>query len=169
MVDGLKMSRVTVTVGMADMRASSRPDEILVTHALGSCLGITIYDPESHVGGMLHTMLPESQIDPEKGAESPFMFVDTGVPKLFHECYRLGAVKSHLIVKVAGGASGKAAPDKDYFRIGERNFVALRKLLWKNNVLIKSYDVGGFQSRTMSLDLATGQVLLKINGKVNPL
>jgi chemotaxis protein CheD len=169
MPDGLQTSKVTITVGMADMKASTMPDGILITHALGSCLGITIYDPEQHVGGMLHAMLPESSIDPAKGIENPFMFIDTGVPRLFHECYRLGAQKPNLVVKVAGGASNRAVPESDYFRIGERNFVALRKLLWRNNVLIKAHDVGGCQSRTMSLDLATGQILLRVNGKVKPL
>jgi chemotaxis protein CheD len=158
-----------ITVGMADMKTASKPGEIIITHALGSCLGITVYDPTCHVGGMLHTMLPDSGIDPRKSGESPHMFVDTGVPLLFRECYRLGAQKANLIVKVAGGATSKSAPEEDYFRIGERNFVALRKLLWRNNVLIKSYDVGGTQSRTMSLDLATGTVLLKTNGTLRAL
>ena len=160
---------MNITVGMADLRVSSGAGDVLITHALGSCLGITVYDPVCHVGGMLHAMLPDSVIDPRKGVESPYMFVDTGVPILFRQCYALGAIKSNMVVRVAGGATSKVTREDDYFRIGERNFVALRKLLWRNNVLIQSHDVGGFVSRTMSLDLSTGQVLVKVNGTARPL
>jgi len=153
-----------VVVGMGDLRTSADPDVTLITHALGSCLGIAIYDPLRHVGGLLHAMLPDSTIDPRKAAENPYMFIDSGVPRLFRDCYALGADKARLIVKVAGGATCKANTEGDFFRIGERNFIALRKLLWRNNVLIKAQDVGGFQSRTMWLELATGEVTLKIAG-----
>jgi len=114
-------------------------------------------------------MLPDSSIDPRKGAENPCMFVDTGVPNLFRDCYRLGAEKSRMIVKVAGGATSKANVEDDYFQIGKRNFVMLRKLLWRNNVLIKAHDVGGTESRTMTLDLANGEVTLKVAGALRPL
>ena len=92
------------------------------------------------------------------------MFADTGVPHLFLECYKLRAQKSRVILKVGWGASSKANPDDDYFEIGKRNFIMLRRLLWKNGVLIKALDVGGSESRTMSLAVVTGDVTLKING-----
>jgi len=155
---------VVHTVGVADMVVSKSRDDCIITHALGSCLGITVHDPVAQVGGLLHVMLPLSTIDPAKAAENPYMFVDTGVPRLFLECYKLGAQKSRVVLKVAGGASSKANPEDDYFEIGKRNFVMLRKLLWKNGVLIKAHDVGGSNSRTMQLDLNSGDVSLKING-----
>jgi len=155
---------VVHTVGIADMAVSKDPDDSIITHALGSCLGITIHDPVAQVGGLLHVMLPLSTIDPSKASSRPYMFVDTGVPRLFLECYKLGAQKSRVILKVAGGASSKANPDDDYFEIGKRNFIMLRKLLWKNGMLIKAHDVGGSDSRTMSLAVGTGDVTLKING-----
>lgn len=151
-------------VGVADMKISANRDDTIITYALGSCLGITIYDPVAGVGGMLHVMLPLSTIDPTKAAWNPFMFVDTGVPSLFIGSYKAGARKERLIVKVAGGACSSGDEEEDYFQIGKRNFVMLRKLLWKNGVLLKAHDVGGRESRTMSLDLASGEVALKING-----
>lgn len=135
----------------------------MITYALGSCLGIAIYDPEACVGGLLHVMLPLSTIDPEKATRNPFMFVDTGVPKLFIECYKAGAKKERLQVKVAGGASSKTEGE-DLFQIGRRNFIILRKLLWRNGVLLSSYDVGGTLSRTMSLEIGTGRVTVKADG-----
>jgi chemotaxis protein CheD len=160
---------VILTVGVADMKISAGKGDVIVTHALGSCLGITIYDPQSGVGGMLHAMLPDSSIDPKKAQENPFMFVDTGVPRLFRDCYAKGAEKTRLIVKVAGGATSKANVEDDYFQIGKRNFVMLRKLLWKNNVLLKSYEVGGTESRTMTLEMGCGTVLLKVSGVLRKL
>lgn len=158
-----------VTVGVADMKISRCADDVLVTYALGSCLGITIHDPVAGVGGMLHVMLPQSSLDPEKAAANPYMFVDTGVPRLFKECYKVGAVKERLLVKVAGGASARETEAEDQFQIGKRNFLMLRKLFWKNGVLIEGQDVGGHLPRTMSLTVATGAVLLRTNGQDLPL
>jgi chemotaxis protein CheD len=156
-------------VGVADMRISASPEDSLVTYALGSCLGVAIHDPIAHVGGLFHVMLPLSTIDPSKAAENPFMFVDTGLPRLFRESYMAGAKKERLVVKVAGGARANGNGDEDYFGIGKRNLIMLRQLLWKNGVLIKSLDVAGNISRTMSLDIGTGVVLIRSNGGTKPL
>ena len=151
-----------LTVGVADLRVSANPEDILITHALGSCLGIVVYDPVAVVGGLLHVMLPLSTIDPDKARDNPCTFVDTGVPRLFVECYRLGAVKQRMVVKVAGGACVQQSTNgDDYFQIGKRNIVMLRKLLWRNGVLLSAEDVGGTHSRTLSLHVGTGQVLVR--------
>ena len=135
-----------------------------MAYALGSCLGVAVYDPSTGVGGLLHVMLPSSAIDPEKAALTPSMFVDTGVPRLFRECYKLGAQKERMVVKVAGGAAAQAAGTPDPFQIGKRNLIMLRQLLWKNGVLLRGYDVGGTRSRTMALDIGTGAVTVSGNG-----
>lgn len=158
---------MTHTVQIADMAVSGAEEDEIVTHALGSCLGITIYDPVAGVGGMLHVQLPASKIDREKASKFPHMFVDTGVPELFKEAYRNGAEKSRIVVKVAGGANLLDKQNK--FRIGERNFAALRKILWKNNVLIDAHDVGGGDSRTMTMKVARGEVRVRSNGEVKEL
>ncbi len=152
-------------IGIADMKVSSKPDDTLITYALGSCLGITAYDPVAKVGGMIHIMLPLSSVNPNKAKENPYMFVDSGVPEFFRACYKAGAVKQRMIVKVAGGASTHQSDKEDQFQIGKRNFLMLRKLLWKNNVLIESFDVGAKHSRTMLLDMETGDVTLKIQNE----
>lgn len=157
------------TIGVADMKVTSHVGESLVTYALGSCLGITVYDPVARVGGLLHVMLPTSSIDREKGVANPCMFVDTGVPRLFTECYKLGATKERMVVKVAGGACTHLSGEGDYFQIGQRNFVMLRKILWKNGVLISAYEVGGHQSRTLTLDMDSGTVWLKVDGTTKEL
>jgi chemotaxis protein CheD len=152
-----------VVVGVADMRVSNQQTEVLVTHALGSCIGVAIYDPTAKVGGILHFMLPDSTLDPGKAQEHPHMFADTGLPLLFRECYRLGAQKSRLRVKVTGGS--QVLGNREFFQIGRRNYAALRKIFLKNNVLIDNEDVGGTKARTLFLEIATGNVWIKVMGQ----
>ncbi len=145
------------------MLVSKEVGDEIITYALGSCLGITAYDPVAKVGGLLHVMLPLSSIDPDKASQRPYMFVDTGLPRLFLESYQRGAQKNRIIVKVAGGANLQHTQN-DQFQIGKRNFIILRKMLWKNGVLLKAQDVGGCSSRTMSLNIASGEVSVRSNG-----
>jgi chemotaxis protein CheD len=151
-------------VVVADMKLGKKGD-VLVTHALGSCLGLMVYDPQARVGGLLHAMLPLSKINPEKAASNPYMFVDTGVPKLFKEIYRIGGEKSRLVVKAAG--CGQPLGKNEIFKIGERNFTVLKKLLWKNNVLLGADSIGGPAGRTVYFDVTSGEVKISSNGSVS--
>lgn len=146
------------------MIISSSPEDEIITYALGSCLGIAIYDPVGHVGGMVHVMLPSSAIDPVKATMNPYMFVDTGVKNLFLESYKAGAQRNRLVVFAAGGACANGLEQDDYFQIGKRNVTVLRSLFWKNGIILKNSDFGGSLARTMSLDMRTGTVHIRING-----
>lgn len=154
--------RKTLVVGVADMVASNDPGAELVTYSLGSCLGIALYDAAKKVGGLLHLMLPDSRIDETKAAAAPFMFVDTGLPRLFQAVYHLGAERHRLTIKVAGGA--QMLDEKGVFNIGERNYQALSGLLARNGYAIHGRDVGGLSSRTLRLDLTTGKITIKAPG-----
>ena len=149
-------------VGIADMLVSKDPGSALITYSLGSCIGVALYDPVAKVGGLLHFMLPDSQIDAEKAKKNPWMFADTGIPLLFREAYKLGGEKQRMVVKVAGGA--QIMDESGYFNIGKRNYMVLRKILWKNNVLIAAESVGGSVNRTLTLELSTGKVWVKTSG-----
>ncbi|HYA14968.1 MAG TPA: chemotaxis protein CheD [Syntrophales bacterium] len=148
-----------IVIGISDLKVSNNVNDILVTYALGSCIGVAIYDPVVKVGGLLHFMLPESSLDPKKAGENPAMFADTGIPLLFKSCYKFGADKKRMIVKVAGGAS--ILDDSNFFRIGQKNITAVRKLFWKNNILIEGEDTGSNYNRTISIHISTGKVFLK--------
>lgn len=150
-------------VGVSDMKISDDPKVTLVTYALGSCIGLIIYDPVVKVGGLLHYMLPESSLDEEKAEKNPCMFADTGIPALFKATYKLGAKKQRMKVFVFGGA--QVLDQKGFFNIGKRNYMALRKMLFKNNVLIDYEDVGGNMNRTIRLEIESGDVYNKIAGK----
>ena len=148
-----------VVVDIADFAVTDDPRATLVTHSLGSCIGVTIWDPGARVGGMIHFMLPDSSLAPEKAKANPAMFANTGIPALFKTAYKLGAVKKRMIVKVAGGA--QLLDDNGTFNIGKRNYVMVRKLFWKNSILIDAEDIGGSISRTLRLSVGTGRVMLK--------
>ena len=154
---------MNVTVGISEMKISSQPAETLITYSLGSCVGLALYDSEARIGGLIHSMLPFSKIDPEKAKRLPCMFVDTGVPALLQAMFDLGAQKRTLVAKVAGGSA--IMDEKGIFNIGERNYTVLRKLLWKNNILVSGEDVGGALPRTMSLQMETGKTILKMQGR----
>ena len=149
-------------VAVGDMKVGQQADTI-VTHALGSCLGLMVYDPVAKIGGLLHAMLPLSKINPEKAESNPYMFVDTGVPALFKALYDIGGQKSRMVVKAAG--CGNPLGKNEMFKIGERNYTVLKKLLWKNNILLESEDIGGTQSRTVHFNIATGQTVISSNGQ----
>ncbi len=158
------MIKDQLTVGIADMKISSNPDEVLITYSLGSCLGITAYDPVAKIGGMIHCMLPVSKVNPEKAQTTPYMFVDIGVPLFLQKMLEAGAQKERLKIKAAGCSS--MMDEKDIFNIGERNFTVFRKIMWKNNMLIENSDTGGVKSRTMTLAIDSGITTIKSGGEV---
>ena len=145
-------------VGVADMKVSAGADDVIVTHALGSCLGLTIFDPVAQVGGMLHAMLPASKLNPTKAAENPYMFVDTGVPALFSAYYAAGGQKNRVVIKAAG--CGEPLNAGGMFKVGSRNFTMLKRLMWKNGLLLSETDVGDTFSRTLYLHVQSGRLVL---------
>ncbi|HCY87830.1 MAG TPA: chemotaxis protein CheD [Desulfobacteraceae bacterium] len=149
-------------VGVADMKTSNLAGDSIVTYSLGSCIGLAIYDPIARAGGILHYMLPDSSIDKEKARAKPYMFADTGIPRLFKESYSLGAKKNRIKVFVAGGA--EILDQQGFFNIGKRNYMALKKMLFRNNVLIEKQVVGGNVNRTVRLEIATGHIYIKTSG-----
>lgn len=153
------------TIGISEMKVSRDPDDLLVTHALGSCIGVAIHDPVAQVGGILHYMLPLSSLDPVKAAANPYMFGDTGIPAFFQEAYRLGAVKERLKVILAGGA--RVIETDSRFDIGSRNVVIARKLFWKNAVLIAAEHVEGTIPRTLYLEVGAGRCWFTSRGEAH--
>ena len=145
------------------MKISGNNEEVLITYSLGSCIGVVVYDPKVRVGGMLHYMLPESSLDKDKAAKNPYMFADTGIPALFKSTYTLGAQKNRMRVVVVGGA--QILDQKGFFNIGKRNHMALRKIFFKNGVLVDHEDVGGNVNRTIRIEIGTGDIYMKTSGR----
>lgn len=149
-----------LVVDIADLKVSGNPEDTIITYALGSCLGLVVFDPRLKVGGILHAMLPEGDDKRTESDFNPFKYVDTGVPLLFKSCYKHGATKRSLHV-YAFGCSNMIKSTNAFLNIGDRNYAALNKILWKNNVMIDKEDIGGNKSRTIELILSEGIVHLK--------
>lgn len=146
------------------MKVSTNPDEVLVAPNLGSCVGVSVYDPTKKIGGLIHCLLPMSKSDPEKAAATPCMYVDTGVSKLLQEMISKGCNQKDLIIIAAGGSNINDA--NNVFEIGKKNHTVLKKLLWKNNLLLKAEHFGDSVSRTVILNIESGKTSVKVNGEV---
>ncbi len=160
----LELRGRTHVVGIADLAVSGAAGDFLITHALGSCLGVTAYDPVARVGGLVHVMLPIAAATGDEASQRPAKYVETGVALLFRELYARGARKERIELRVAGGARTTGAAVDECFEIGRRNTTALKKVLWQNGILIRAQDLGGTHSRTLSLALDHGRVAVSTGG-----
>jgi len=151
------MSKIVVRI--SDMAVSNSIGSSIVTYALGSCLCLVLYDKKLKLAAMLHSLLPEGKDKTSLPDFNPFKYVDTAVPLLFKECYKFGATKHSLKAYAFGCATIRDAAN--VMNIGDRNYTALQKILWKNNVFLEQEFVGGTTSRTVEIQIDDGLILLK--------
>ena len=149
-----------IILGIGDYGITQNPNEVLKTMALGSCVAIIIMDVQTHMIGMAHIALPDSRVNKSKALEQPGYFADTGIATLLKKMKARGMKnsRSKLIVKLVGGSS--MIKNNSSFNIGKRNILAVKKVLWKYGMGAKSEDIGGFISRTVSVDAKKGVVLI---------
>jgi chemotaxis protein CheD len=145
------------TIGIGEMAIATGAGDVIATHAVGSCIVVCVFDPVTTVAGMLHFLLPEANINPDRAQTHPAAFADTGIPLLFQTAYRHGLVKGRTIVKLVGGAEMPQLSSR-WFNTGRRNLLAARNLLWRNGVFVAAEDVGGTDARTVHLSVATGRL-----------
>jgi len=151
----------TIIVGLSDMQFSVDPVDVLVTYSLGSCIGVSAYDPQARVGGLIHCLLPSPGEAPDGEKKNPFKFVTTGVPAMVRSLLEAGASQNRLIFMGAGGANIRS---KYHVPIGAENAEALRGVLAYNNVRLAAEEFGGTIPRTMFLHLDTGRVVVRTMG-----
>jgi chemotaxis protein CheD len=144
-------------IGIGELAVSGTRGLTIATHAVGSCIAVCIFDPIAAVSGMLHFLLPESTINPERAGRHPAVFADTGIPLLFQTAYDHGLVKQRAIVKLVGGAEMPQTTG-GWFNTGKRNLLAARNLLWRNGVFVAAEDVGGTDARTVHMSVADGRL-----------
>jgi len=149
-------------VGIADAKISKSPADELITFSLGSCLGITLYDPVLRIGAMIHSMLPDEAIDSGKNF-NPYKYVNSGLPLVLGKLFAMGVAKDNLKIKVAGGA--QILDSNSFFNIGARNFEMLREVLREHNLRIHNRDVGDMVNRTVILQMSDGNVKVKRSDK----
>jgi len=149
---------VVITVGMADFKTAKMPD-ILLTAGLGSCIGICLHDPFLKVGGMAHIMLPTAS---GSLGGNPAKYADTALELLIKEITCMGANKSRLKAKMAGGAQMFSFPGKPpVLKIGDRNAEAVGQELKKHGIPLLASDVGGSFGRTIHFDVGSGELRIR--------
>ncbi len=151
-----------ISVGIADMKMT-RQEGVLITYALGSCIGVSFYDPMIKLGALLHIMLPE-----KSGAKdgNVFKFADTGIRETLRKLTAFGGSKSRMVCKIAGGAKMfEMKGSAGLGNIGERNAQNVKRILMAEGLRVTSEDVGANYARTMLLDVATGNVYVRSAGK----
>jgi chemotaxis protein CheD len=149
----------TLVVGIADCKVTADPRQVLLTYALGSCVGVAIWNSKTREAGLLHAMLPDSRLDPARAQQNPFVFVDSGLRKLIERMKSRAASPRDLVVKVAGGAS--LIDTSQHFHVGKNNILAVKQVMRGSGLTVQAADIGGSGSRTMQLTLMTGRVSIR--------
>ncbi len=152
-----------IVVSISDMKVTNRRSDVLVTHALGSCLGLAAFDPEAGVAGLIHCLLPVARENHKGPIKNPLMYVNLGVPHMMRAMFNRGATRENLVLKAAG--CGRMMHISNQFDTGANNFAALTKLLQVNEMHLAAEDVGGTIPRTMRLFADTGRVLITSCGR----
>ena len=151
-----------IVVGMAELKVAEAPDK-LVTYGLGSCVGVTLYDPLRRIGGMVHVMLPDSSL--YAGHNNKAKFMDTGIAELLNVMAAAGASKVGLRAKVAGGAHMFGLThETDIIKVGLRNGEMAARILEKYRIPIMARELGGTFGRTIILDTADGSLQIRTVG-----
>ena len=157
-VDGVAAREITsqeqvVSVGLGELVVSNSPSQVLAAFGLGSCVGVTAYDPGRRLGGLLHAMLPQRR----NGDGNRTKFVDSGILELLDRLLALGARREHLVWRFAGGAQMLTAPGlSDRFNIGRQNVEMALEYLARLRLRWGECDAGGTQGRTLRLFMSDG-------------
>ena len=153
------LQRQNAILGVGEVAVSNNASVTISTYALGSCVAVVAYDKPAGVGGIIHIMLPDSRLSPERAAQQPAMFADTGLPLMLKSMKDLKAKRDNIRAFVAGGASVIAG--SDMFKVGERNILRVQELARSLAIPVIKTDIGGVNNRSLQLEIATGIVTLK--------
>lgn len=148
-----------ITVGISDMKITGDPG-VLVTYALGSCVGICLYDSFLKIAGLAHIMLPS---DNQKNAgDNKYKYADICIPLMFDEMIKKGCNKGRIVAKIIGGASMfQVSGDSEISNIGNRNVESTKKVLKSLKIPIIAEDTGLNYGRTVWFYSSTGAVEVK--------
>ena len=136
---------------------------MLVTYALGSCIGICLYDSSIKLGALVHIMLP---LNMETGRKNPMKYADTGIRETLRQMEAKGARRMHITAKIAGGAKMFDIGDNvSLGNIGQRNIESVRMILKNERIRILKEDLGGTTARTLLFDVSNGLGCIRSYGK----
>lgn len=151
-----------LVVGIADMKMAKN-EGMLITYALGSCVGICLYDPAIKLAALIHVMLP---LNMETNRKSPMKYADTGIRETLQKMVEQGASRSRIVAKIAGGAKMfEVSGSGSLGNIGQRNIESTHMILRREGIRLLKEDVGGSTARTLLFDAASGEVCVRSYGK----
>ena len=149
-----------ITIGIADMKLA-KGQGMLITYALGSCIGICLHDPLLKLGAMVHIMLP---VNMETNRTNTMKYADTGLRETLRQMEAMGANRTRITAKIAGGAkmfeTGAALGN-----IGQRNIESVHLNLKKEGIRLLKEDVGGSVARTLLFDVNSGLGCVRCYGR----
>jgi chemotaxis protein CheD len=156
------MNEKQLVVGIADMKIC-RLSGVLITYALGSCVGVCLYDPVIRLAGMVHIMLPNNM---DSKSTNLFKYADTGIAETVRKMEVFGAVRSRMIAKIAGGARMfDIQGGGSIGNIGQRNIESVRKVLAQERIRLLAEDTGQNYARTLLFDASNGEGRIRSFGK----
>ncbi|MCL1904074.1 MAG: chemotaxis protein CheD [Oscillospiraceae bacterium] len=155
---------MNLSVGISDWKIGKPPD-VVVTYALGSCVGICLYDKKTKIAGLSHIMLPESTGSGEGSGLNRMKFADTAIPDMFNKMLIMGASRATVTAKIAGGATMFTTGASCRFNIGERNVASVKAALHALRIPILAQDTGADYGRTVFMYPEDGKVTIKSAGK----
>jgi chemotaxis protein CheD len=148
-------------VGIGHLAVSDDPGDVLVAYGLGSCVGMSAYDPTARVAGLIHVLLPDSTESRSRPEGEPARYADTAVDALIEQMMAKGARPPRLRIVLAGGAAVLGRQNAEKFKIGERNAEAIRSRLRSHGLRAAAEDLGGTQGRTMEVWCSTGATYVR--------
>lgn len=154
-----------IKVGMADLKTCVSPNGV-TTLGLGSCVGVAIRDPQTKIGGLAHVMLPDSKAI-KNSHLNVAKFADTGIVELVNQMEKLGAKRSRMVAKIAGGAMMFAFQGGSSLvgQVGDRNVEATKAALKELKIPILAQDTGANYGRTVIFYPESGEFHIRAVGK----
>ena len=151
-----------IKIGIADMQLA-KDKGMLITYALGSCIGVCLYDPLLRLGAMVHILLP---LNMETGRKNPLKYADTGIKETLRQMEAKGAMRQRIVAKIAGGASMfEVIGGSSLGNIGQRNIDSVHMVLKREGIRLLKEDVGGRTARTLLFDVTNGLCCVRCYGK----
>ena len=148
-------------IGIADMKMA-KGEGMLVTYALGSCIGICLHDPVLKLGALVHIMLP---VNMEAGRKTPMKYADTGIRETLRLMESKGASRNRITAKIAGGAKMFEVGSSSLGNIGQRNIESVHMNLKKEGIRLLKEDVGGTVARPLLFDVNSGLGCVRSYGR----
>lgn len=147
-----------LVVGIADMKLAQNGEK-LITYALGSCIGVCLYERTARMAALVHIMLPVNK--DASAREHVFKYADTGIRETIRQMTLRGADSRRISAKIAGGAKMFDIPNGSVGNIGQRNIESVYQVLREEKIALYNKDVGGNIARTLEFDSTTGEGIIR--------